>query len=109
MNLGEVRGIVNNKMENTEVIIQTTEKPTQDRIKLIEIQKDETEQELKCLYEILNQEKKIKETIKPNTTAGQEIQAFIRKLETEIQINTGIKEEYEQSIEFIKTGEGIRH
>jgi len=96
----------------TEIVIQTTEKtnrkptekPTQDRVKLLEMRREETEQELKCLYDTLNEVKALKDKMKPNTTASQELQAFIKKLITEIEINTGIKDEFSQSIEFIKTG-----
>jgi hypothetical protein len=104
----------NNKSRNgnlnaCDLTIQTTAQhnTTADRIKILEIQKEETEEELKCLLNILKVIKALESTTKPNTTGIYELQAFIQRLEKEIEINTGIIEEYLQSIEFIKRGTQI--
>jgi hypothetical protein len=86
----------------TQPTIKPTDIPTQDRISIIETQKEDTEQEIECLYETLNKIKELKDKTKANTTAKQELQAFIKRLEKQIEINTGILDEYIQSIEFIK-------
>ena len=80
------------------------ERTTEYRIEVLKIQEEETEQELKCLCETLKKIKELNNITKPNTTSKQELELFIKRIEKQIEINTDIKEEYKQSIEFIKNG-----
>jgi uncharacterized protein YacL (UPF0231 family) len=85
----------------TEIRIQTI---NNERIKVLEAEKEDTKQELQCLYETLEEIKKLQDRTKPNTTAGRELKLFVTKLKKEIEINNEILDEYKQGIEFIKNG-----
>lgn len=72
-----------------------------ERQELLKNQKEDSEQELREIELTIQKVKGISEQTKPNTTAKEELNSFLDKLNKQKKFNEEIVEEYNQSLEFV--------
>ena len=84
-------------MENKENQAETPE----FRVEKLEVSKEETENEIQQIDITIQEVSKIADT-KPLGTARDELNKFLGQLEKQKEINEGIKDEIECSIQFVR-------
>ena len=67
-------------------------------IKILEVQKDDIKTELRQIEFTIQKLEQIKEEVKPNTTAVNELKIFLDKLKQQKEINSDLLNEYDESI-----------
>lgn len=90
------------KETTTEIKIQEVGESREIRIEKIEVGIEDTEQEIKEIENLISKTKELIDLTKPNTTARDELKAFIGKMENLLKWNYDILEEQKASIEHIK-------